>query len=72
MKDRYKILQAFGKNVKRLCKKQNMTIEELAGKTGCTKNFLTIIEKGEAKRVCLSHVMLFYEALNTTMKELLK
>lgn len=65
------ILKIFGKRIKELRKKNNMSQEKLAEKTGIHRTYLGVIERGE-KSISIEIIEKLSKALNISISELFK
>lgn len=66
-----KILKQFGKNLKTLRQKENLTQKEFALKSGLHINYIGMIERGE-RNPSLINLNKIAKGLNISLSELLK
>ena len=60
----------LARNIKKLRKINNLTIEELSQKTGINTYFLIKIEQVKAKRILISQIETFCKCFNVGINEL--
>lgn len=61
----------LGRNVKRLRKKQKLTLEQLAENIGSSKSYVWSVENGKALNPSVTHVARIAIELNTTIDYLM-
>jgi len=64
-----KICEIFGKRVKELRKKQNLTQSEFAKKSGLHKNYIGMVERGE-RNIALKNIEKIANTLGLEIKDL--
>ena len=64
------VLKQFGKNVQTIRTKKNITVKQLAEKTGISEKYLLKIEKGEAIGVSTMHLLNIAEGLAVNVCDL--
>ena len=64
------ILERFGEHLKELRKKENLTQQEFASKSGLHRNYIGMIERGE-RNPSLKNLELIAMTLNISLSELM-
>ncbi len=64
------ILERFGEHLKELRKKENLTQQEFANKSGLHRNYIGMIERGE-RNPSLKNLELIATTLNISLSELM-
>lgn len=64
------VLILFGKNLKKLRKKNNLSQEDLADKSGLHRTYIGMVERGE-KNITLINILKIAKALNVDIKEIM-
>ena len=67
-----KIYEKFGKNLKEIRQKKNISLEQLAKLTNMRKEYLLKIENGLARKVALNKVGIIIEALDISLDDMFK
>jgi len=65
------ICKIFGKRLKELRKKQNLTQVEFAQKSGLHKNYIGMVERGE-RNPSLRNLEIIARTINISLSELMK
>ena len=64
-----KICEIFGKRVKELRKKQNLTQNQFAKKSGLHKNYIGMVERGE-RNISLKNIARLAKTFNVEIQDL--